>query len=81
MKDIAKNDIVRLKNVAEYEEDGDEITELVEKFAGSYAKVLGKTEHVNEFGESTYALKILNTKELVTATDHEIKAVYKGIEY
>lgn len=81
MKDIAKDDIVRLKTVAEYEEAGDEITELVEKFAGQYAKVLGTTNEINEFGERSYALEILNTKEFLTATDHEVQAVYKGIEY
>ena len=81
MKDIATDDIVRLKTVAEYEEDGDEITELVEKFAGSYAKVIGTTKEINEFGERSYAVLVLGDGGFLTITDHEVKAVYKGIEY
>ena len=74
---IRNNEIVRLKTVDEYEEAGDEITELVEKFAGHYGQVLKKVEEANEFGESTYAIEILNTGEILTITDHEIQRLYR----
>ena len=82
MKDVAVNDLIKLKTVAEYEEDGDEITELVEMFAGDYAKVIGTTSDFNEFGERSYAVEILSKEGgFITITDHEISEVYKGIKY
>ncbi len=78
---IERTDIVTLKTISEYEEAGDEITELVEKFAGHYARVLGIEEELNEFGERTYVVEDINSNNgIVTVTDHEISAVYKAQE-
>ena len=79
-KEIKKGDIVRLKSIEEYEEDGDEITELVEKFAGNTMQVLQVDQNLNEFGERTYQLVALNREVgFITATDHEISAIYKEV--
>ena len=37
--DIAVGDIVKLKTIQDYEEAGDEVTELVKMFAGQYCRV------------------------------------------
>ena len=76
---IERTDIVRLKTISEYEGAGDEITELVEKFAGHYVKVLGIEDELNEFGEHTYMVTDINSNnDIVTVTDHEIAIVYKA---
>ena len=78
---IERTDIVRLKTISEYEEAGDEITELVEKFAGHYVRVLGIEEEINEFGERTYMVEDINSNNgIVGVTDHEIAIVYKAQE-
>ena len=80
LKEIKIGDIVLLKSVEEYEEDGDEITELVEKFAGHTMEVLHVGKDLNEFGEKTYQLVALNMEVgFITATDHEIAKVYREI--
>lgn len=78
---IERTDIVTLKTLGEYEEAGDEITELVEKFAGHYVRVIGIEEELNEFGERTYVVEDINSNNgIVTVTDHEIAVVYKARE-
>lgn len=76
---IAIGDIVKLKTVSEYEEAGDEVTELVERFAGQYGKVINVDEDVNEWGEGTYEVYI-QFKGFVSVTDHEIAELYKKVE-
>ena len=76
---IAVGDIVKLKTVSEYEEAGDEITELVERFAGQYGNITNVDEDVNEWGEQTYEVYIWY-KGFVSATDHEIAELYKKVE-
>ena len=79
-KNIEVGDIVKLKTIEEYLEAGDEVTELVEMFAGQYGKVESLEEEVNEFGERTYEISIIKSKGLVGVTDHEIAELYKKVE-
>ena len=72
-------DIVKLKTIQEYEEAGDEVTELIEMFAGQYCKVENLEEEVNEFGERTYIVSAQH-KGYISVTDHEIAEVYKRFE-
>ena len=80
LKEIKTGDLVLLKSIEEYEEDGDEITELVEKFAGHTMQVLKVEKDPNEFGERTYQLVALNMEVgFITATDHEIAKIYREV--
>lgn len=76
---IAVGDIVKLKTVSEYEEAGDEVTELVEMFAGQYGNVTNVDEDINEWGEGTYEVYV-QFKGFVSVTDHEIAELYKKVE-
>lgn len=77
--EIAVGDIVKLKTIQEYEEAGDEVTELVEMFAGQYCKVVSVDEEVNEWGEKSYEV-YREYKGFVSVTDHEIAELYKKVE-
>ena len=77
--EIAVGDIVKLKTIQEYEEAGDEVTELVEMFAGQYCRVENLEEEANEFGERTYIVSVQH-KGYVSVTDHEIAELYKRVE-
>ena len=71
---MAKDDTIIIKTVAEYEEDGDEVTELVEKFAGQKLTVLSVSDEVNEFNEH-YITAQSKEGDIVTFTEHEIATV------
>ena len=77
--DIAVGDIIKLKTIQDYREAGDEITELVEMFAGQYCRVENLEEEVNEFGERTYIVSAQHIG-LVSVTDHEIAELYKKVD-
>ena len=79
LKEIKIGDIVTLKSIEEYVEDGDELTELVEQFAGHTAKVISISKEINEFGERMYTLIDFRSGDFVTATDHEIAKIYKEL--
>lgn len=74
VKDVAKDDTIVIKTVAEYEEDGDEVTELVEKFAGQKLTVLSVSNEINEFGERCITAQS-KEGDIVTFTEHEIATV------
>lgn len=76
--EIAVGDIVRVADLEDYKEAGDEITELVEMFAGQYGKV-ENLEEVNEFGERIYIVSAQH-KGYISVTDHEIAELYKKVE-
>ena len=78
-KEIKVGDIVKLKTIEEYKEAGDEITELVEMFAGQYGKVEHVNKEVNEFGERTYTI-FSQYRGYISITDHEIAELYKKVE-
>ena len=46
---LKDGDIVKIKSLEQYEEDGDEITELIEKFAGQKVRVLRVYPQENHF--------------------------------
>lgn len=72
-REIKPSDIITIISLEEYKESGDEITELVETFAGSTLEVVSVSEDVNEFGERT--ITAYNHLGTVTFTDHEISEV------
>lgn len=78
-KNIKVGDIVKLKTIEEYKEAGDEITELVELFAGQYCKVENIDKEVNEFGERTYIVSA-QRRGYMSVTDHEIAELYSKVE-
>ena len=77
--DIKIGDIVKIADLEDYREAGDEITELVKMFAGQYCKVINIDEEVNEWGEKSYML-LNESKGFVSVTDHEIVELYKKVE-
>lgn len=76
LTNISKGDEILIKTVEDYEEENDEITELVEKFAGKVLKVLSVLEDTNEWGEHTI-LASHHEFGTCTFTEHEIEAIVK----
>lgn len=74
VEDVAKDDTIIIKTIAEYKEDGDEVTELVEKFAGRKLTVLSVSDEVNEFNEHQITAQSKDG-DIVTFTEHEIAKV------
>ena len=76
LTNISKGDEILIKSIKEYEEENDEVTELVEKFAGKVLEVLSVSEDTNEWGEHTI---LASHRELGTCTftEHEIEAIVK----
>ena len=72
--ELAKGDTIVIKTVDQYDEDGDEITELVEKYAGCFLKVLAISEDRNEFGERTVTAQS-QEGDIVTFTETEIDSI------
>ena len=76
--EIAVGDIIRVADLEDYREAGDEVTELVEMFAGQYGKVVGIDTDEDEWGEQIY---VASFKEgMVGLRDHEIAELYKKVE-
>ena len=73
---IEKGDFLQVLSLEEYEETGDEITELVEKFAGKMVEVLSISKDVNEFHEHEFLVKD-NEGNIVTMTSHEFNQAYR----
>lgn len=76
--EIRVGDFLQFKSIGEYEEAGDEITDLIEKFEGEMVEVLKVSEDTNEWGEHYY-LVINSEGDIVSATDHEFSKVYREI--
>ena len=68
---IKKDDIIKIISLEEYNEIGDEITDLVKEFADDTLIVDSVSEDTNEFGERTVTAH--NHKGSCTFTEHEIK--------
>ena len=79
LNEMQVGDIIRIHNLQHYISEGDEITELVEKFADTCLTVQSIGDEINEWGERTY---VANNYELGTCTftDHEIARVYRIVE-
>ena len=76
---IQKGDFLQVISLEEYEEAGDEITELVEQFAGKMVEVLGMEEDLNEFGEYEFLVQD-NVGNIVSMTSHEFCQAYREKE-
>ena len=76
LSNISKGDEVLIKSVEDYKEENDEVTELIEMFAGKVLEVLSVSEDANEWGEHTI---LASHRELGTCTftEHEIEAIVK----
>lgn len=77
IKDVQIGDVISIKSLEQYNEDGDEITELVEKFASKFLKVTAVDRVENEFGEITITAVFPPTQETCTFTEHEISQVLR----
>ena len=75
--DVEVGNKILIKTVEEYEEDGDEVTELVEKFAGQTLEVVSVSSITNEFGER-YIIAQSEEGDLVSFTEHEIAKILRG---
>ena len=75
---IKVGDFLRFKTIEEYEDFGEEITDLIEKFEGQMVEVLKVSEDTNEWGEHYY-LVVNSEGDIVSATDHEFSKVYREI--
>lgn len=69
--ELSKGDIIHIKSLKQYEEDGGEITELVKQFAGKDLKVISVSEEVDEWGYRTVLAESPNGS-LVSFTEFEI---------
>lgn len=69
--ELSKGDIIHIKSLKQYEEDGGEITELVERFAEKDLKVISVSEEVDEWGYRTVLAESQNGS-LVSFTEFEI---------
>jgi hypothetical protein len=72
--EVEAGDTVRIKSIEEYEDNDDEITELVEKFAGKELTVTSVNHALNEFGEISFIAKS-EEGDLISFTEHEIAKV------
>lgn len=72
--EVEAGDIVRIKSIEEYEDNDDEITELVEKFAGKEMTVVSVNHELNEFGEMSITAKSAEG-DIVSFTEHEIAKI------
>lgn len=75
-EEIQRGDFLQVLSLDEYEEEGEEITELIEKFAGKMVEVLGVSRGINEFGECEFMVQD-NEGNVVTMTSHEFNKAYR----
>lgn len=69
--ELSKGDIIHIKSLKQYEEDGGEITELVKRFAEKDLKVVSVSEEVDDWGYRTVLAESQNGS-LVSFTEFEI---------
>ena len=69
--ELAKGDIIHIKSLRQYEEDGGEITELVKQFAEKDLKVISVSNETDEWGYRTVLTESQNGS-LVSFTEFEI---------
>ena len=79
LEPITKGDFLLFNTLEEYEELGDEVTDLIEKFAGEMVEVIQVGEETNEFGEKTFVVSD-SMGNIVTATSHEFSKAYREKE-
>lgn len=76
---IEDGDFLQFLTLDEYEEAGEEITDLIEKFAGKIVEVIQVGGYTNEFGEKTFVVSD-SMGNIVTATSHEFSKAYREKE-
>ena len=79
IKDIQVGDLVKIQNAQYYVSFGDEVTDLVEKFASSVLVIYSISQEINEFGERMYCARNEDLGSC-TFTDHEIAQAYRIVE-
>ena len=73
---IEVGDFLQFIDLDEYEETGDEITDLVEKFAGKMVEVLNISDDYNEFHELEFIVQDEDGNQ-VSGTSHEFSKAYR----
>ena len=76
---IKKGDFLQFLTLEEYEDFGEEITDIIEKFAGEMVEVIQVGGYTNEFGEKTFVVSD-SMGNIVTATSHEFSKAYREKE-
>lgn len=76
---IQVGDFLEFLTLEEFEEAGEEITELVEKFAGKMVEVLEVGEDYNEFHELSFFVRD-EEDNMVSGTSHEFSKAYREKE-
>ena len=75
---IQVGDFLQFITLEEYEDAGDEITELIEKFAGEMVEVLSISKDCNDFHEFEFTVQDKDGN-IVTGTSHEFCRAYREI--
>ena len=76
---IQEGDFLEFLTIEDYEEAGEELTDLVEKFAGEIVEVLKISKDTNEWGEKVF-LVVNADGDIVSATSHEFSQAYREKE-
>ena len=76
---IQEGDFLEFLTVEDYEEAGDELTDLVVKFAGEIVEVLKVSKDTNEWGEKVF-LVVNADGDIVSASSHEFSQAYREKE-
>lgn len=77
---IQVGDFLQFLTIEEFEEAGEEITELVEKFAGKMVEVLEVGGEYNEFHELEFFVRD-EEDNMVSGTSHEFSKAYREKEH
>ena len=75
---IQVGDFLQVITLEEYEDAGDEITELTEKFAGKMVEVLCICKGYNDFHELEFTVQD-EDGNIVTGTSHEFCRAYREV--
>ena len=73
---IQVGDFLEFLTVEDYEEIGEEVTDLIEKFSGEMVEVLKVGKEINEWGEKEF-LVVNADGDIVSATSHEFSKAYR----
>lgn len=76
---IQEGDFLEFLAIKDYEEAGDEVTDLIKKFAGEIVEVLKISKDTNEWGEKTFLVSNADG-DIISATSHEFAQAYREKE-
>ena len=76
---IKVGDFLQFLTLEEYEDAGEEITELIEQFAGKMVEVLGISNDYNEFHELEFEVQDEEGNQVI-GTSHEFSCAFREKE-